>query len=283
MIATMRKDSFDLTPLSPRERCTPLSVASHTLYEKTRPDRLPGPGGVLNLDEASYEQITEKSVRVRGAVFEPTPVYQIKLEGVEKLGYRTIFIGGIRDPILISQIDEFLEQARKYTQDLFPELDQSDQCRLAFHIYGRDAVMGPLECTPNVGHEIGVLGEVVAETEELSHTIANNVRASILHMPYAGQVATTGNFASPLSPHETNAGAVFKFSLYHLVDLLPGEELTLFPISLHTIGNQKLNRDIHRQFIEQSVIEKSQAEPLEPLSKFHIHFGRITMTNISQP
>src|SRR5687768_16466688 len=64
MIATVRQDSFDLIPLSPEERCTPLSVASHTLYEKTRPDRLPGPGGVLNLDNARYEQITEKICRV---------------------------------------------------------------------------------------------------------------------------------------------------------------------------------------------------------------------------
>lgn len=109
MIATLRKDSFDLTPLSPKERCTPLSVAAHTLYEKTRPDRLPGPGGVLVLDGAVYEQLTDKTVRIRGAKFVPTP-YQVKLEAVEKLGYRTIFIGGIRDPILIAQIDEFLAQ-----------------------------------------------------------------------------------------------------------------------------------------------------------------------------
>src|ERR1700761_1218575 len=79
MIATMRTDSFDLKPLSPRERCTPLSVASHTLYEKTRPDRLPGPGGVLNLDLAKYEQITQKTCRVSGAKFEPFK-YQVKLE-----------------------------------------------------------------------------------------------------------------------------------------------------------------------------------------------------------
>ncbi|THC97642.1 hypothetical protein EYZ11_002868 [Aspergillus tanneri] len=110
MIATMREDSFDLTPLSPKERCTPLSVAAHTLYEKTRPDRLPGPGGVLVLDNTSYEQLTEKT-----------------LEGVEKLGYGTIFIGGIRDPILIGQINDFLADVRAYTQNLFPQLDQTFQ------------------------------------------------------------------------------------------------------------------------------------------------------------
>lgn len=238
MIATMRKDSFDLTPLSPAERCTPLSVAAHTLYEKTRPDRLPGPGGVLNLNCARYEQITPKTCRISGAKFERTP-YQVKLEGVTHLGHRTIFIGGIRDPILINQIDDFLERVRKYSQNLFPELDKTEQCRLLYHIYGKNGVMGPLE--PRVAeaspHEIAVLGEVIAPTAELSHTIANNVRASILHFAYPDQVATTGNFASPLSPHEQDAGAVFKFSLYHLVDLDEGEEYSIFPIHTHTIGS----------------------------------------------
>ncbi|KAL4916557.1 hypothetical protein BDW62DRAFT_202545 [Aspergillus aurantiobrunneus] len=57
------------------------------------------------LDGASYQQLAEKTVRVRGAQFIPSTVYQVKLEGVDKLGYRTIFIGGIRDPILIRQFD----------------------------------------------------------------------------------------------------------------------------------------------------------------------------------
>lgn len=236
MIATMRYDSFDLTPLASGERCTPMSVAAHTLYEITRPDRLPGPGGILELNSASYEQVTEKSTRIKGAHFVPSTTYQIKLEGVAHLGYRTIFVGGIRDPILIAQIDDFLERVRTYTQKLFPELDQSENCRLIYHIYGRNAVMGPLEPLKHQhGHEIGVVGEVLAPTQELSHTIANNARASILHFSYPGQKATTGNFASPFSPHEQEAGACFKFSLYHLVDLESAEVTSLFPVTMHRI------------------------------------------------
>lgn len=236
MIARIRDDSFDLIPLSPNERCTPVSVAAHTLYEKTRPDRLPGPGGVLHLENARYEQLADgRTVRVSGAKFVPTPVYQVKLEGVERIGHRTIFIGGVRDPVLISQIDGFLEKVRIYTQGLFPELDKSDDCRLIYHVYGRNAVMGPLETRRESSHEIGIMGEVVAPTKEKSHAIANNARVSILHMPYDGQLATTGNFASPLSPHEQDAGEVFKFSVYHLIDLLEGEERSLFPVQHHVV------------------------------------------------
>ena len=251
MIATMREQSFDLVPLSPLERCTPLSVAAHTLYEKTRPDRLPGPGGILHLDKAKYEQLSDdRTVRVSGAEFVPSQVYQVKLEGVERLGHRTIFIGGVRDPILISQIDEFLQSVREYSQRLYPELDKSDSCRLVYHVYGKNAVMGPLEANTGISHEIGVMGEVIAPTKEISHAIANNVRTSILHMPYAGQLATTGNFASPLSPHEQDAGECFRFSLYHLIDLQPGQETSLFPITQHALdGSAKA--DATQQWLAQ--------------------------------
>ncbi|KAJ5100569.1 hypothetical protein N7456_006621 [Penicillium angulare] len=280
MIATMRTNSFDLTPLSPRERCTPLSVAAHTLYEKTRPDKLPGPGGVLELDGATYEQLTEKTVRVSGARFVPTPVYQVKLEGVEKLGYRTIFIGGIRDPILIGQIDEFLADVRAYTQNLFPELDQSPQCQLIFHFYGRNGTMGPLEPSPTASHELGIMGEVVAPTQDLSYTIANNCRASILHMPYKNQVATTGNFASPLSPHEIPAGPVFRFNLYHLMDLESGENIELFPISNANVQNDAQSSPVPG--ITEEQLTQLESEGLEPLTFKSFPSEECTMLEIAK-
>lgn len=267
MIALMQQDSFDLVPLNPIERCTPLSVAAHTLYEKTRPDRLPGPGGVLHLDEAHYEQLADdRTVHVSGARFVPTPVYQVKLEGVERLGHRTIFIGGIRDPILISQIDEFLQSVREYTRNLYTDLDKSDNCRLIFHVYGKNAVMGPLESTPSAAHEIGVMGEVVAESREKSHAIANNVRTSLLHMPYAGQLATSGNFASPLSPHEQDAGEVFRFSLYHLIDLEEGQEASLFPVEYLSVQGSAQANSTETRLSEKDLETFATTVP-EPIGK----------------
>ena len=280
IIAVMRHDSFDLTPLAPEERCTPLSVASHTLYEKTRPDQLPGPGGVLWLDEARYEQVTEKTTRVQGAKFVPTPVYQVKLEGVEHLGYRTLIIGGIRDPILISQIDDFLDRVRKYSQNLYPELDESEQCRLIFHVYGRNGTMGPLEPTPVAAHEIGLMGEVVAPTQELSHVIMTSVRASLLHMSYPGQLATTGNYAFPLSPHEVELGPVFKFSLYHLVDLEAGEEKSLFPVTIHSIDTSGPITSLTN--MSDKEIEEYEARPLATLTQKPIPTGLAKMADIAK-
>ncbi|OAA58434.1 CAIB/BAIF family enzyme [Niveomyces insectorum RCEF 264] len=282
MIARMRKDSFELTPLSPLEKCTPVSVAAHTLYEKTRPDRLPGPGGVLHLDTARYEALADgRTVRVSGARFVPTP-YQIKLEGVERLGHRTIFIGGIRDPILIAQIDSFLEAVRVYIQNLFPELDKTENCKLIYHVYGRNAVMGPLEPTPAPGHEIAVMGEVVAPTKALSFAIANNVRTSILHFPYAGQLATTGNFASPLSPQEQDAGEVFKFSVYHLIDLQPGEEASLFPIAVRSVAGDKPAPSAAATHLTAAQWTAFATEKPVPIPEKQVSAGEVAMMDIAK-
>jgi hypothetical protein len=85
-LAVVGKDYFDLIPCDPKARCTVTSVAAHFLYEKTRPDILLGPCGALLLADTQYEQIDEKTVRVRGAKFRPDPEgeYTVKLEGASQ-------------------------------------------------------------------------------------------------------------------------------------------------------------------------------------------------------
>ena len=228
ILATVRRDSFDLEPMSPAERCTPASVAAHTLYEKTRPDLLSGPGGVLDLRESRYEKLDDRRVRVSGSVFRPSDRYSVKLEGAAVVGYRTIFIGGIRDPILLSQLDSFLGNVRKRTAAAFPELGTGD-ATMVFHVYGRDGVMGELEPLRHViPHEVGLLGEVTAKTQDLANAICSAARIAVLHLPYPGQLATAGNFAIPLNPPENPIGPVCRFTVYHLMELDAPDEL--FPI-----------------------------------------------------
>lgn len=126
--------------------------------------------------------------------------------------------------------------------------------------------MGLLEPGPISSHEIAVIGEVVAPTQELSHTIANNARASILHFSYNNQMVTTGNFASPFSPHEKEAGAVFKFSLYRLVDLEQGEEISLFPITFHEISSNRESQTF--SLLSKDEVLAHESGSLAPLSKW---------------
>jgi hypothetical protein len=228
ILATVREDSFDLEPLAENERCTTVSVAAHTLYEKTRPDLLPGPGGVLDLNKAHYEQITDRAVRVSGSVFKPSPVYQIKLEGASIIGYRCIAIAGIRDPILISMIDKFLVMIRAYVSERYADLKSGD-AKMYFHLYGKNAVMGEQEPQKDfVPLEIGVLCEVTAKTQEMANAICSMSRIALLHGPYPDQLATAGNIALPLNPPDNPIGPVCKFSIYHLMEVNSPTEF--FPI-----------------------------------------------------
>ncbi|SDV51542.1 acyclic terpene utilization AtuA family protein [Chitinasiproducens palmae] len=234
ILATIRRDSFDLEPMSPDERCTPASVAAHTLYEKTRPDLLTGPGGVLDLREARYEQITPRAVRVSGSRFMPAEDYTVKLEGAGVVGMRTIFIGGIRDPILVGQIDDFLARVTAAARATYPEL-RSGEATLNFHVYGKNGVMGSFEPLADaVPHEIGLLGEVTAPTQTLANAICSSVRIDVLHTPYPGQVATAGNFAIPLNPPENPIGPVCRFTVYHVMKV--DSAVALFPIDVVEIG-----------------------------------------------
>jgi hypothetical protein len=156
----------------------------------------------------------------------------LKLEGASVVGYRSTFIGGIRDPILIGQIDEFLAGVRQAVTGAHPELADGT-AQLHFHVYGRNGVMGELETSAAVPHEIGVLGEVTAPTQEKAKAIATITRVAVLHLSYPGQIATAGNLALPLSPMDNPIGPVCAFSVYHVID---AEGLDLFETTVSEVG-----------------------------------------------
>ncbi len=232
MFGYLGEDYFKLEPLSPIRKCTTLSVAAHTLYEKTNPYVLPGPGGIIDLHDTKFEQETESMVKVSGSKFIPSEAYTIKLEGAKKVGYRTVSIAGTRDSIMISQIDEITQEVRARVKDNFSDSDF--KYHLDFKVYGKNAVMGSLEPTNEItSHEIGIVIEAVADTQQIANTICSFARSTMLHYGYNGRISTAGNLAFPYSPSDFKAGEVFAFSLYHIVEVDPYE---LFPIDYVTVG-----------------------------------------------
>ena len=126
-LGILKKDSFILEALSPKRKFTCESAAAHTLYEKSDPYHLPGPGGAINLENCSFTDIGDGRVEVRGSRFEPTPRYLIKLEGARSIGYRSISIAGTRDPIMIGSIDQILAEVKAHIKEMSPEDDRSEQ------------------------------------------------------------------------------------------------------------------------------------------------------------
>lgn len=216
VLGIIEEDSFLLQTLSDERRFTTESTCAHTLYEKSDPYHLPGPGGSLDLEKSVFEE-TEDGVRVSGTVFVPTEKYMIKLEAAMEVGFRTISIAGTRDPIMISQLDEIIETVKEKVSRLVPDI--YSRSRLMVHQYGKDGVMGPLEPESNrTGHEIALLIDALSDTQEHADTICSLMRSSLLHYGYPGRVSTAGNLAFPFSPSDIPAGRVYEFSMYHLME-----------------------------------------------------------------
>lgn len=232
MFGILRKDHFILEPLNPKRKCTTTSVAAHTLYEKENPLKLHGPGGIIDLSETEFKQHDERRVKVSGSKFIADEDYTIKLEGAKKVGYRTISIAGTRDPIMIQELDNTIEAVKEAVADNFTDLSAGDY-ELIFRVYGRDGVMGDLEPKPEVlSHEVGIIIEVVANTQELANTICSFARSTMLHYGYPGRVATAGNLAFPYSPSDLKAGEVYEFSLHHLITV--DDPCELFKVEVET-------------------------------------------------
>ena len=59
ILATLEGDSFVLESMDPERRATAMSVAAHSLYEQSDPDRVAEPEGVLLVRSARYEEIDD--------------------------------------------------------------------------------------------------------------------------------------------------------------------------------------------------------------------------------
>lgn len=215
--------SVDIRPLDPMARCIPLSVAAHTLYEKTRPDLLPGPGGVLDVSTAAYSQLDDTiTTRVSGSKFSLSQKhgqpFTVKLEGARVAGFRTLMMGSFGDPILIGQIYPFLEAAKDYARKQNQNIQEPWD--IGFHVYGFDKTN--LEIIPS---QIFVVTETLAPTQKAAANLASAVRVHFAHGSYPGQKATSGNFGMGIGgKFEIEVGECTEFSIYHLMKLANGEQ-----------------------------------------------------------
>jgi hypothetical protein len=232
VIGRLRGDHFLIEPGHPDKRCLRVRIAAHNLYENPSPYELVEPDGVLETTHAHYEQVDPRTVKVSGSRFIKSPTYTVKLEGVKQAGFRTIFIAGIRDPILIDQIDDYLETVRGLVKREVEGFGiGEDQYQLTFRRYGKDAVMGALE--PLAGenpHELGIVIDVLAETEEISRTVIAKARYGTLHSDFPGRMCIAGNLAIPFSPSDIPVGMTYAFNVWHVMEI--EDPLQPFPMEL---------------------------------------------------
>ena len=234
LMGTVAPDYVEVEPLNPELRCTPLSVAVQALHENASPVIHKEPGGLLDTSACEIKAHTDRSVRVSGMQWTPQP-YTIKLEGAEKVGYSAITFAGTRDPGLIGQLDDFARAVRESVATKVAAFQVSpEQYELVLRLYGKNGVMGEWEPKKDaVSHEVGILAEVVAKTQDIANAVVSVVRVTLLHSDFAGRLCKEGNMAFPFSPSDIERGPVYEFSLRHVVE--PDDPCQMFPIEYETV------------------------------------------------
>jgi hypothetical protein len=234
MFARLDDEGFTVEPPNPALRCTPASVAAHSLYENGDPYLLVEPGGVLDTTEAHYAAASDRAVRVTGSVFRPASRYTVRLEAAELAGYQTVALAGIRDPVVLGQLDAWLAEVsrrvRARVEGIYGGTPPEGDWRLAFRVYGRDGVLGAREPAPFAGHEVGLVLEVTAPTQALATAICASACHIALHNPVPEWHGLISVLAFPYAPAELERGPVYRFSANHV--LLPDDPCEMFPLEL---------------------------------------------------
>ena len=207
-----------------------------TIYENSTPYELVEPSGVLNTFAAKYEAQSDRAVKVSGSTFKPAERYTIKLEGAELAGYQSLIIGAVRDPIILRQFDSWLEGLVRAAKDRIAAVfgaDVEPQYRLDVRVFGKNAAMGPLESDTSIGHEVGVLFQVTADTQELAAGLIKSVSHIAVHYPVPEWTGLITSIAYPYSPAELHRGATYRFNMNHVVE--PATPLEMFHIDYQNV------------------------------------------------
>ena len=249
MVVELAHDHFTVRPIGNGLRCTPQSVAAHSLYETADPFHFVEPSGTLDISGSTYEAVNESAVLVRGSRFIPSARYSVKLEGAELTGYRSMIVGGIRDPFILGSLESWLGDIREYVgsvarRQLDVELDGA-RYGLDFKVYGRNAVMGRLEPKLAPDHEVGLVCSTLAPTQAEATEIAKLCRQPLLHAPIDKWSGSITAFACLLNPAWVEVGPVYRFSLNHV--LVVGD-----PLAAHRL---------------ESVESGARAPQIEPLAE----------------
>lgn len=231
MFAWIRDDHFDIEAMDLAARCTPQSIASHTLYENSDPFLITEPSGVIDTYEAQYEALDNRRVRVSRSKFDTSDGVTIKLEGAEFAGHQYVIMGGVRDPYIIRQLDPWLDAMREKfgarVEEMFDGRVTGDDYRIDVRVYGRDGVMGKLEpLAHQVGHEVGLLFTITAQEQSVCRAIASTFSHFAVHYPIPEWHGLISGIAFPLQPSEIYRGPVYRFNLNHVV--VPDNPLEMF-------------------------------------------------------
>ncbi|MCW3474667.1 DUF1446 domain-containing protein [Limobrevibacterium gyesilva] len=218
-----------VTAMHPGQRCTVASVAGHAMYERANPYYEYVAGGMLDMSQCRYEQISDKTTRVTGPRFVPAERIRVKLEGAAKLGERYVGMAAVRDPYTIAHIDAAIGWARQQVRDRFGETGYE----LHYTVYGRDGVMGKLEPVKASAHELCIVVQGVAPTREMAEELCITGTRQLFYARLPDVKGTAGSVAFALD-EVMQASAAYRWSVNHTVAV--DDPMELFSVHMSEAG-----------------------------------------------
>lgn len=218
IVVDIDDEGFTIYPTANGARCTPHSVSAHMLYENSDPFVLYEPGGYLDVTQATYKAIDERTVRVTGSEWVPTSPYTMKLEGAKHVGFQSTLMALLRDAHYVENAQAWVDRLGNYlatTVESSLKLG-SDEFFIEFRLIGINATLGNLETRVSNQHEIGVLVIVTAQTQAMCDEIGKLINPFLLHYPLTDNEALP-TFAFPYSPAQSTRGALYEFCLNHVM------------------------------------------------------------------
>ncbi len=228
ILGRVEGDVVYVAAMHPGQRCTPASLGSHAMYERTNPYREDVAGGYVDMTDCRYEQVDPKTTRASGQKFVASPTCKVKLEGAGLVGQRRLAVVGIRDPYTIGLIDKAIEWAKGKIAERFGPIGQGSGGQgydVFYHLYGRNAVMKDLDPKPELApHELGIVVEAVHQDGDKAAEIAALAARNLFYARLPETKGTAG--AAALMSDEILIGeAAYEWTLNHVIEVKSPMEL----------------------------------------------------------
>jgi len=192
LFGILRKDHFIVFPTNSERRCTKISIAAHSLYEKSSPLKIWVTDGYIDLSGTKFEEVDDRTVKTR-------------------------------DPYFISSLPKVEDQVKKQIHENFSQTKEGKDYLVRFVNYGINGVM--TRHLDEIAGEVGIVMEVIAKDKKLAKTIMAFTRSTLLHIGYKGRKSTAGNLAILFSPSDFDGGKVYEFSVHHLIEVASEKEV----------------------------------------------------------
>ena len=142
----------------------------------------------------------------------------------------------MRDPIILRQLDSWLDGLVTAANDRIAAVFGAGiekQYKFDVRVFGRNATMGPLEPETKIGHEVGLLFQITAATQELATALIKSVSHIAVHYPVPEWTGLITSIAYPYSPAEIARGPSYRFNMNHVVE--PASPLEMFSIEYEQV------------------------------------------------